>query len=341
MYHSFFWLRLLAGLFTERTGKRILKISRLAVRLGQVLLFFVVGYYLIYRNLVLNWQALAEQQWSFRLFPFMASLVAVAIIFALNSQIWRMIVFALSGKHLKAGRAAYIWFISNLGRYLPGKVWQLAGMAVLARREGVSAVGATASAIIGQVVHLLAGAAVGLYFLPTELTGAFAPLAHWAWLGLPPVIIFLYPPLLRKLLSLASRWSGKPPVEVNLKLRDLVVWFSLNVLVWLAYGCCFYYFVKAIYPQGDLSLAAAIGVYAVGYIIGFLVIFAPGGLGVRETMFAGLLTAVLGEVGATVTALGSRIWLTLAELVPVVLVLIAGGLPAFEQNDLETGRQDE
>jgi len=318
-----------------------LKTSRLALRLGQVLLVFVVSYYLIYRNLVLNWQALAEQQWSFRFWPLMASLLAVAMIFALNSQIWRLILFALSGQRLKTGRAAYIWLVSNLGRYLPGKIWQLAGMAVLARREGVSAVGATASAIIGQVVHLLAGAVVGLYFLPAGLTGNFAPLARWAWLCLPPVIILLYPPLLRKLLLLVSGWSGRPQVEVDLKLRDLVVWFVLNVLVWLAYGCCFYYFVKAIYPQGGLSLPAAVGVYAVGYIVGFLVLFAPGGLGVRETMFAGLLTAVLGEVGATVTALGSRIWLTLAELVPVALVLIAGGPPAAQQNDPEHGRQDE
>jgi len=312
-----------------------------AVRLGQVLLLFVVGYYLIYRNLVLNWQALSYQQWSFRVFPFTASLLAVALIFALNSQIWRMIVFALSGQRLKPSRAAYIWFISNLGRYLPGKVWQIAGMAVLARKEGISALSATASAILGQVLHLLAGAAVGLYFLPAELTGAFAPLAQWAWLGLVPVFIFLYPPLLRRLLGCASKWSGKAPVEIKLEIRDLVIWFALNLGVWLAYGCCFYYFVDSIYPQHGLTLPAAIGVYAVGYIIGFLVIFAPGGLGIRETMFAGLLTAVLGELGATVAALGSRIWLTLAELVPVGIALIGGGLPTAGENDLEPGRQDE
>jgi uncharacterized membrane protein YbhN (UPF0104 family) len=158
---------------------------------------------------------------------------------------------------------------------------------------------------------------------------------------LPPVIICLYPPFLRKLLALVSKWTGRPLIEVNLKLRDLAVWFVLNVLVWLAYGCCFYYFVKSIYPQGDLSLPVAIGVYAAGYVVGFLVLFAPGGLGVRETMFAGFLTVVLGEVGATVTALGSRIWLTLAELVPVAIVLIAGGMPTFELNDLEPGRKDE
>ena len=318
-----------------------MKISRLAVRLGQGLLLFVVGYYLIYRNLILNWQTLAEQQWSFRFWPFSASLLAVAVIFALNSQIWRMIVFAFSGQRLKAGRAAYIWFISNLGRYLPGKIWQLAGMAVMARREGVSAVGATASAIVGQAVHLLAGAAVGLYFLPAGLTGTFAVLAKWGWVGLPPVIICLYPPLLKKLLALVSKWTGRPLIELNLKLGDLAVWFVLNVLVWLAYGCCFYYFVKSIYPHGGLTLPVAVGVYAAGYVVGFLVLFAPGGLGVRETMFAGLLTAVLGEVGATVTALGSRIWLTLAELVPLAVVLIAGGLPAIELNDLEPGRKDE
>jgi glycosyltransferase 2 family protein len=306
-----------------------LKARKILIRLGQLLLVFVLGYYLIYRNLVLNWESLAETRWRIAWVPFSGSLIAVSLVYVVNSQIWRGIVRSFSGVELSRFRAAYIWFVSNLGRYLPGKIWQIAGMAVLARMWGVPAMDATASAVVGQVIHLLAGAAVGLLFFPGELPEAYLPLVRWAWLALPLVLVFLYPPLLNKLLSLATRFSGKQSVSCNLKTGHLLVWFLLNVVVWLAYGACFYYFILSVLPGSDIELATAVGVYAVGYIIGFLVIFAPGGIGVREFLFVGLLiSAVGGKAPATVVALASRIWLSLAELVPLAVVLLVGGLPA-------------
>ncbi|MEA1997432.1 MAG: lysylphosphatidylglycerol synthase transmembrane domain-containing protein [Gemmatimonadota bacterium] len=310
-----------------KTGKA----AWLAVKL---LIVLVICYALIYKNIVLNWRSLGDFEWDFRWLPFTASLLWIALTFAANSQVWALVVRSISGRRIGAARAAYIWFISNLGRYLPGKVWQIAGMAVLARREGISGVDAAASAVLGQVIHLLAGAAVGLVFLPGEFAGRLAPLVKWAWMGLPPVLVFLYPPFFKRLLRLAWRWSGKEGVEIRLTLKDLFFWFTLNCAVWLAYGICFYFFIRSVLPVGALSVSAAVGVYAVGYIVGFLAFFTPGGLGVRELMFTGLLVSTLGELGATVVALGSRIWLSLAELVPVAVMLGAYGLPVQPKDNV-------
>jgi hypothetical protein len=38
-------------------------------------------------------------------------------------------------QHLPLPTAINIWCVSNLGRYLPGKLWSVAGLAVLAKRE--------------------------------------------------------------------------------------------------------------------------------------------------------------------------------------------------------------
>ncbi len=301
---------------------------KLLIRLGQLLLIFVLGYYLIYRNLILNWESLGEVRWRIAWAPFGGSLLAVSLIYVANSQIWRGIVSSISGVGLTSYQAAYIWFISNLGRYLPGKIWQIAGMAVLARAQGIPAMDATASAVVGQVIHLLAGAAVGLIFLPEGLPENYLPLVRWAWLALPVVMVFLYPPLLNRLLALAAGITGRRAVDCKLKTTHLLVWFLLNAVVWLAYGACFYYFILSVVPDSNVELSTAVGVYAAGYIIGFLVIFAPGGLGVRELMFAGLLASALGGQGpATVVALASRVWLSLAELVPLAVLLLMGGLP--------------
>jgi len=304
-----------------------LKMRKAAIRLGQLAVLFILVYYLVYKNLILNWQTLSSQQWDFRWFPFTASLLVMSLTFAANSQVWRLVVYSLSGTSLRPYRAVYIWFVSNLGRYLPGKMWQIAGMAVLARMDGVPAMEAAFSSVLGQVICLLSGAALGLVFLPADLAGKYASLLAWARLGLPVVLAFLYPPFLNRLLAWISSLTGKPLASRPLRLRDLLLFFTLNLVVWLVYGLCFHYFILSVVPEAKLSLFDSIGIYAVGYIIGFLAVFAPGGIGVRELLFTGLLSGSLGVMSATVVALVSRIWLTLAEMVPLVIMLLISGLP--------------
>jgi len=56
--------------------------------------------------------------------------------------------------------AARIWFVSNLGKYVPGKVWQIAAMGALAQKRGVSAAAAIGSSLLVNLVSILAGFAV-------------------------------------------------------------------------------------------------------------------------------------------------------------------------------------
>ena len=58
--------------------------------------------------------------------------------------------------------AARIWTISNLGKYLPGKVWSITALAVMSREYGVSAAeGATASVLV-TLVNTIVGFAVAI-----------------------------------------------------------------------------------------------------------------------------------------------------------------------------------
>ena len=50
--------------------------------------------------------------------------------------------------------------MSSLGKYLPGKVWAVAGMALMAQRAGIAPWAATGSAVVLQVLAIGTGAAV-------------------------------------------------------------------------------------------------------------------------------------------------------------------------------------
>src|SRR2546427_5690105 len=58
------------------------------------------------------------------------------------------------GRRLPYTAAARAWTLSNLGRYIPGKVWSVAGLVVLAERAGVRRSAAAVSAFAMQAVVL-------------------------------------------------------------------------------------------------------------------------------------------------------------------------------------------
>ena len=71
-----------------------------------------------------------------------------------------------------------------------------------------------------------------------------------------------------------------------------------------------------------MSLRVAVGVFAAGYILGLVAIFAPGGLGVRELVFVAILAPRVGSGGAVALAIGSRLLLTITEVVAASVALL-------------------
>jgi uncharacterized membrane protein YbhN (UPF0104 family) len=101
---------------------------------------------------------------------------------------------------------------------------------------------------------------------------------------------------------------------------------ALGVVSWIAHGTAFWLLARGLGLTGALPLATALGVFALGYVLGLLALFAPGGVGVREVVLIGLLTPALGAGGAVALTIASRIVLTLIEVAaPLVVLLVTRG----------------
>jgi len=70
---------------------------------------------------------------------------------------WRYIVAELSGVKLEYLTAARIWFISNLGSQLPGRVWGIIQMGTMSADVGVNPVAAGTASIINTAVNIATG----------------------------------------------------------------------------------------------------------------------------------------------------------------------------------------
>jgi hypothetical protein len=69
----------------------------------------------------------------------------------------------------------------------------------------------------------------------------------------------------------------------------------------------------------DASPVPIASAFAASYVLGYLMIFAPAGLGPREGFLIALLTPYFGVGPSGVVAVIARLWTTAVELVPAGL----------------------
>src|SRR6185503_18586972 len=82
-------------------------------------------------------------------------------VYAILIQTWRVLLLE-AGESLPFWRAARIWSISNLWRYVPGKLWQIGAMSGMAKRDNVSAAAAAGTAILSTVLNIASGLTIVL-----------------------------------------------------------------------------------------------------------------------------------------------------------------------------------
>jgi uncharacterized membrane protein YbhN (UPF0104 family) len=94
-------------------------------------------------------------------------------------------------------------------------------------------------------------------------------------------------------------------------------WLALYILNWVLYGTAFWLLVRSFgWTGGFIPVASA---FAAAYVLGYLMVFAPAGLGVREGFLIVFLTPHIGPGPSGAIALIARLWTTILELLPAAL----------------------
>ncbi len=305
-----------AGSCVRAEGKTVLRLSVAAI---------VVVY--VFRAIGTKWGELRDGATALRpdWFGLLFASACIGAGYALLIAAWRLLL-ARWNSPLGVRSATRIWFVSSLGKYVPGKVWAIGAMAILARDAGASPLAATGSAIIMQLVNIAAGFAVVAMAGAGELLATNPVLRGAAWVTLAATVIGLAfgPQLLVWAVTTATRLVRRPPVDMPLISRGtLVLVFAANVAAWVAYGIGFGLFWRALLGSGGGISMAVLAVYTASYLVGFLTFFAPGGIGVREAVLAGLLISLrlATPAEAALLAAGSRVWLTVVEVLPGLVFL--------------------
>lgn len=269
--------------------------------------------------LVRHWHEVAAYRWTVQWSRLALASVLVVIVYSGFVLVWRRLLGAFGGS-LSVVDAHRVWYLGNLGRYVPGKLLQLAGTAYMARIKGVSPVVTIAASLASQLFVLGGGLVVAAVTLP-ELAGdpriklaglSFAMV--FALVGLTPIFGMLH--------RAALRLARRPELYVPIALRERAVVLVATTSLMAIFGVAFYFFVTAVTTAERDALLPLVGIHAAAYLAGYLAIFAPGGLGIREGAYALLLAIYVPASVAVAIAILARLWVTLCELA-VVAVLVA------------------
>jgi glycosyltransferase 2 family protein len=198
-----------------------------------------------------------------------------------------------------------LFFKSQLGKYVPGSVWQYAGRVGLARNRGVPIQRALVSVVAEIGYSAIAAAAVASLIL--------------GWIAAAGVFLALVL-LLTVGFALRGRLAGLAGTG-RLDRKSLLAALNagpaavvLYLVVWGLYGIAFWTTGRALFAIPASDIPRYVGVFALAWLAGLVAFFAPGGIGVREAVIAALLSGRLGQADAIVLAATSRIVLSAIDL---------------------------
>ena len=283
-------------------------LKRSAGFLGIGLTFVCIGF-VFWRLTALIPQLRQHIEWRY-LLAGIASATAIYSIGCIGLALaWGILLRALGSRMVNLKAAAYGHLRAQTAKYLPGNFLHFAVRHASARKDGLAhdklAYSAIAESMVLVIVASVLSSGISSKFLPTSIRWFI----EWRWLLVAALVLVA-------VLGF-NRLRAHRPEGVSLHHSTIS---SLVTLV--AVGACYLWFFLAASlafqtTQGAIALpfVEVVPIVAICWLGGFLVVGAPGGLGVREALFLGILGPLIGEVPALVSALTFRVATTLGDVV--------------------------
>ncbi len=289
------------------TGPSALLILRIALTV-----LFVVG---AAYSIQAGWHQIADYNW--QLNPPLVVIATMLFVGAtlLGNMIWLLLMRSF-GAHIAVRPALRVYCTSNLGKYLPGKVWHVFARIYLAQQYGAPVARATSGSVVDVLIFVAAGCVVSVLALPTLLGWTIElPLLIGLMVVTAAVIgTLLHPLILNTVFALGGRFAPKfRDVRLEVGFPSILRIFGLDLLLWGVICGGVYAAVQSVAPVSINYAPTLAAIYAVSYTSGLIMPLAPAGLGVREGATIFFLAPLVGAPAAVVATALIRVLQVLAE----------------------------
>jgi hypothetical protein len=238
-------------------------------------------------------------------------LLAVAGTAAIG-QIWTSVLRGL-GARVATGEAAGVFFVSQLGKYLPGSVWPVLAQMEFGRRAGTPRRTMLAANLLMLAIVTATGLITGAALLPWSSADGLHRY-WWTLLLLAPLLICLHPRVIPAVLDRLFVLARRPPLGLRVTNRAMLVACLWGFAVWALLGGHLLVMTRTLGAGGGSAVAAAVGGMGLAFAVGLIVIPVPAGAGIRDGVLIATFGAQIGHTPAIAVALASRVLLVLADV---------------------------
>jgi uncharacterized membrane protein YbhN (UPF0104 family) len=283
----------------------------------------LVAFYFIWKIFVSQAKSASFSFSHLNFFFIILSFICFTIYFLGRCFLWQIITNHF-GHKIPFSETGYFWSVSEIKRYVPGNIWSYLGRGVLFAEKGMSKrdlfLGFFLEAQILVIASILLSLPAVFYlsnmFLPTwsvwiqTLSSVLLFLGVSGYIWQKKILMFLPRQFHKVSESIASPFTPHDLSRICLWGIGVFLFFGLGYL------CSMYAFISVMSPFLLMSLS----VFA--FIVGYVSLLTPSGLGVREGMLVIGLTTFLSSSEAVSIAIVGRISLTLAEVIALLITYV-------------------
>lgn len=275
----------------------------------------VAAVWLIHRNAEVIGATLTTIGWPVALVAFALGAAGTLAVGA----VWLALLQGLTGGHVDGPDAVGTFYLTQLGKYVPGAVWPILAQMAAARRWGCARSAVLAANLLMLAQLAVSGLLLALVTLPWAVDGPVW--LRWSVVLAPVLALLLHP---RFIPAVLHRWPSlrrRLGQEVATDAADFKRAVLASLLTWAFWGIQLWVLLRAAGAEGASLPAVAIGAAALSWVVGLVVVVAPAGAGAREAVLVAICAPLVGGGPALAVALACRVLLTLTD---VVLAAIGG-----------------
>jgi hypothetical protein len=226
------------------------------------------------------------------------------------------------GVRVETVDAAATFYVTQLGKYVPGSVWPIVAQAAAGRRWGAPARLMVLVNLVMLALLGVTGLLVGTLLLPWTIDASWA--SPWWLLAVPLLLPFLHPAVVPAVLGRVLGRLGREPFDRQVTPRGMYAATAWCLATWLLLGLHLWLLLASLDDVGAAGLAAMVGAIGLGWAVGLVVVVAPAGAGVRDGIVIAAAASYVDASQAAAVALASRVVLVLVDVALAAVGALSG-----------------
>lgn len=299
------------------------------VRISASLLIIILIGYFYSAEVRKNWASLQDFKLNLNVFFLLVSLFFYLLSYLLDTYTWQVCIHRhLGRRELDFFQSIAVVNGSGLLKYLPGRIWTYTAQLLWLNKFNISK-----SLILYVNVLCIAGAMIVSLYLGVIYSAAYTDimntatitLAFAALIALNIIYISWNSLFMNKALAMASRILKREIHPIKGSKALLLFIQFMYACSWSLMGLGGYFLARGIgLDIAFTSIIALLASMSLSWLVGYLVILSPGGLGIREGIMLLMLNGVVNTQTALIFPILSRLMSLMAEALLGLVALSFG-----------------